>query len=810
MVGSRSSVGEVVIMDKRGVPCWTVVIVLLVLASGMLAAESSTAEEPSKPHPCQRSCDGGKADRRTCRYQWLVENYLVLSRACFRCPSNVTDCSRQQCVAADGVTRSVRVINRQLPGPDIQVCEGDTVEVQVTNQMMMSEGLTIHWHGQRQRRSQFMDGVSMLTQCPIPAFSSFTYRFPADDAGTHFYHSHSGLFRGEGLFGPLIVRQSVSRDPQRALYDLDLPEHVMVLNDWPHVPVVEMYTRFFHSSNGSQYPDNILINGRGMYPSPSNSFSHSSPSSAPPPSSTSSSSSSSSSTPTTTPLARFDVNSDVRYRFRVINAGALRCPIQLSVDHHSLLLIASDGQPLKAVWLSSILIYSGERYDFVLHAKKDLAGQHWIRARGQDLCHSHQIQQLAILNYVDSHVTGDDVDKYPDESMSYQAPLTSEGPRFNEWFLDEDLPPTTSNSPPDAHAQIAEMTSLLPDDISLRQEKADRQIFLELSTRVRNNVHFHDPVLYPAGGEGYKTVHSPMVNNISNILPPAPLLVQPEAVSPDLICNIDGLKARGKNCDEEFCECVHVESAREGEVVELVVLNGNKEKGYTHPFHLHGYSYRLVAAERPDGVMSRERFQEMDRQGLIHRRLHRAPAKDTTPIPNGGYLVLRLLADNPGAWFMHCHIALHAELGMALTLKVTGAQGRLPSPPGDFPRCSPWPQQTSSPPRRHGDGDGDVNGQRDDVRGTPPDVKSSSEEDDSDDGAWVIPVLVTLVGFNVMVVGVAAFIFGVRQRRRRGPYELRQVSFLPSASAASSMKSLQASRVYRGSSDDECSSLLKD
>lgn len=39
---------------------------------------------------------------------------------------------------------------------------------------------------------------------------------------------------------------------------------------------------------------------------------------------------------------------------------------------------------------------------------------------------------------------------------------------------------------------------------------------------------------------------------------------------------------------------------------------------------------------------------EMDRQGLINRKLERAPLKDTVTIPDGGYTVLRFLADNPG------------------------------------------------------------------------------------------------------------------------------------------------------------------
>lgn len=44
-------------------------------------------------------------------------------------------------------------------------------------------GLSIHWHGLYMKGTQHMDGVAMLTQCPIPAMTSFTYTFTADPPG---------------------------------------------------------------------------------------------------------------------------------------------------------------------------------------------------------------------------------------------------------------------------------------------------------------------------------------------------------------------------------------------------------------------------------------------------------------------------------------------------------------------------------------------------------------------------------------------------------------------------------------------------
>lgn len=40
-----------------------------------------------------------------------------------------------------------------------------------------------------------------------------------------------------------------------------------------------------------------------------------------------------------------------------------------------------------------------------------------------------------------------------------------------------------------------------------------------------------------------------------------------------------------------------------------------------------------------------------------------AVVKDTVIIPDGGYVVVRFIADNPGVWFFHCHLAFHSQIG---------------------------------------------------------------------------------------------------------------------------------------------------
>src|SRR3954470_8715697 len=73
--------------------------------------------------------------------------------------------------------------NGQSPGPTIEVVEGDKVRIFVTNKL--PEITSVHWHGQRLPNG--MDGISGLTQPPIPPGKTFMYEFEAKRAGTFMY-----------------------------------------------------------------------------------------------------------------------------------------------------------------------------------------------------------------------------------------------------------------------------------------------------------------------------------------------------------------------------------------------------------------------------------------------------------------------------------------------------------------------------------------------------------------------------------------------------------------------------------------------
>lgn len=82
-------------------------------------------------------------------------------------------------------------MNGLTPGPPIVACVNDIIIVEVTNRIP-GQDLAIHWHGIEQKGTPYMDGVPMITQCPISYGMTYKYAFRASSPGTFFYHADSG------------------------------------------------------------------------------------------------------------------------------------------------------------------------------------------------------------------------------------------------------------------------------------------------------------------------------------------------------------------------------------------------------------------------------------------------------------------------------------------------------------------------------------------------------------------------------------------------------------------------------------------
>lgn len=129
---------------------------------------------------------------------------------------------RREHVDIAGGRAPATTINHTIPGPLVELWEGQKAVLRVANHL--DEDSSIHWHGILLPFE--MDGVPGVTFPGIAPGDSFEARFDVRQYGTYWYHSHSGLQEQTGVYGPLVIHP---REPEPFRYDRD---YVVVLSDW--------------------------------------------------------------------------------------------------------------------------------------------------------------------------------------------------------------------------------------------------------------------------------------------------------------------------------------------------------------------------------------------------------------------------------------------------------------------------------------------------------------------------------------------------------------------------------------------------
>jgi FtsP/CotA-like multicopper oxidase with cupredoxin domain len=122
-----------------------------------------------------------------------------------------------------GAARMALTINGSIPGPVLRWREGDSVTLRVANRLS-DEDTSIHWHGIILPAE--MDGVPGLSFHGIRPGETYVYKFDVRQAGTYWYHSHSGFQEQRGVYGPLVI-EPAGADPIASDR-----EHVILLSDW--------------------------------------------------------------------------------------------------------------------------------------------------------------------------------------------------------------------------------------------------------------------------------------------------------------------------------------------------------------------------------------------------------------------------------------------------------------------------------------------------------------------------------------------------------------------------------------------------
>jgi FtsP/CotA-like multicopper oxidase with cupredoxin domain len=131
--------------------------------------------------------------------------------------------------------------NGQTPGPTLRAKVGDTVVIDLDNQLDVPT--TIHWHGIDVPWD--MDGVTWM-QDPVGPGGSKTYTFTVPRAGTFWYHPHFDTVHqvDRGLYGVVVVE-----DPAEPGVSRDL---VLVLDDWGEETGVAAYASDLHGAHGRE------------------------------------------------------------------------------------------------------------------------------------------------------------------------------------------------------------------------------------------------------------------------------------------------------------------------------------------------------------------------------------------------------------------------------------------------------------------------------------------------------------------------------------------------------------------------------
>ena len=217
---------------------------------------------------------------------------------------------------------------------------------------------------------------------------------------------------------------------------------------------------------------------------------------------------------------------------------------------------------------------------------------------------------------------------------------------------------------------------------------------------------------------GFEPVLSgPSVNGRHFTFPPSPPVTQPE-----------DLNRPGNMAD--FCEytqepnppgrvCTHTYTPNT-ETVEMVFMNlfsPTSQIGGTEPhiIHFHGHYFRVLhigygdcTSHLPNATCSHEditcgypdrrcnsevNWTDGKLPDKVNISNNFAPLKDTVVVPSGAYVVVRYEANNPGWWFLHCHIELHQLAGMVMV--IAEDVDNIAPAPSTMPTCGNFPIDTA-------------------------------------------------------------------------------------------------------------------
>uniref|UniRef100_A0ACD5YQE3 Uncharacterized protein n=1 Tax=Avena sativa TaxID=4498 RepID=A0ACD5YQE3_AVESA len=528
-------------------------------------------------------------------------------------------------------TRAIPTVNGKFPGPRILTREGDRVVVKVVNNV--KQNVTIHWHGVRQLRTGWSDGPAYITQCPIQTGQSYVYNFTiTGQRGTLFWHAHVSWLRAT-LYGPIVILPKTG-----VPYPFPKPykEVPILFGEWFNVDPEAIIAQALQTGGGPNVSDAYTING---LPGPLYNCS-------------------------SRDTFKLKVQPGKWYLLRLINA-ALNDELFFSIANHTLTVVDVDAAYVKPFDTDVVLVTPGQTTNVLLHAKPDEGcppATHLMLARpfatGRVGTYDNTTV-AAILEYAPAgHI----------KSRPLFRPTI---PVFNDTVF--------------AANYSAMLRSLAnPDYPANVPIQVDRPFFFTVGLGTNPC-----PTYQGCNGPTNDTMFSASVNNVSFIMPTTALLkahydrktagvyTSDFPAMPLMPFNYTGTPPNNTNVSNGTKVVVLAYNTS----VEVVLQDTSIQGAESHPLHLHGFDFFVVG----QGVGNYDPSKHPAEFNLID-----PVQRNTVGVPAGGWVAIRFYADNPGVWFMHCHLEVHTSWGLKMAWVVN--DGPLPDqklmpPPSDLPKC---------------------------------------------------------------------------------------------------------------------------
>ncbi|KAF3037163.1 hypothetical protein E8E11_001642 [Didymella keratinophila] len=328
--------------------------------------------------------------------------------------------------------------------------------------------------------------------------------------------------------------------------------------------------------------------------------------------------------------ALFDLSSTQNTRLRVINVGAF-AEFSLQIDEHEFAVTEADGTDVHPQNIHRLNINPAQRYSIVLSPPSGPRSEgYWMRARMVTHCFAYENPELeeevwGVVRYDAGIDAGD---------QAILKPQSRDWPEIIE-----------------VECRDLNTTALTPVEVVAAPEKADDFIFLRSSFQI-GDWRLSRGFLNESSWRGNAT--KPVLQTILDTG------VATDQKSTELAAGFDTANFDSKK--------QMVYATRGIRTVDILIQNlddGN------HPFHLHGYKFWVLKHGKgyaPQPYSTPSLHDDIDFLNPLRR--------DTATIEPYGWMLIRFVADNPGAWAFHCHIGWHNEAGLGMVFATRAAEIR--------------------------------------------------------------------------------------------------------------------------------------